>query len=201
MANIFQYGVKAAERLATATRSGMLQAADFVKLKALATINSVTAPLALAAGALSIPAAAGPATNGYMLGADKAKLDASTTAFNASTLVQRDANGFVPRGTDQAASFATNWSNFGAPWSNVEYTIDLHKRVHLRGMCKKSVAVAGPDTIFTLAAGYRPAADEYFDVNSNGAFGTVFVTSAGLVRVQVGNAAYVSLSGISFYAA
>lgn len=157
---------------------------DAAKLAALVDIRSLAAYHVMVGTQLTTP-----------------MLAAATTAFTANTLPLRDANGYLSGGTWNAASFATNWSNFGAPWQNVEYKIDTTKRVHLRGMCKKSVAVAAPDTVFTLATGFRPAADEYFTVNSNGAFGTVFVTSAGLVRVQVGNATYVSLSGISFDAA
>lgn len=145
-----------------------------------------------------------PATavaDGLLTAEHYARLAGAATGFVANALVLRDANGYIVRGTDVAPSYAANWSDFGAPWQAVQYTIDMNKRVHLRGMCKKSVAVAAPDTIFTLAAGYRPAADEYFTVNSNGAFGTIFVTSAGLVRVAIGSNVYVSLSGISFFAA
>ena len=39
MASIFQYGVKAAERLATATRNGMLKAEDFARLRVLDSLS------------------------------------------------------------------------------------------------------------------------------------------------------------------
>lgn len=129
-----------------------------------------------------------------------AYLDQATGAWQQLTAVAA-ANPITWVSTNTAWTalpYAANWSDFGAPWRVGGYRRDHLGRVHLRGMVKKSVAVAAPDTIFTLPAGFRPAADEYFAVNSNGAFGTVFVTSAGLVRVQVGNLTYVSLSGISF---
>jgi hypothetical protein len=104
-------------------------------------------------------------------------------------------------GTDSGwttVSYAANWSDFGAPWAVVAYKKDELGIVQLRGMAKKSVAVGANDTIFTLPSGFRPTAQEYFAVNSNSVFGAVFVTTAGAVNVGVGNAAYVSLSGISF---
>jgi hypothetical protein len=53
--------------------SASVGAALWVKLN---FISSVSAPLVESGGGLTLPAAAGPSTNGYMLGSDKARLDA-----------------------------------------------------------------------------------------------------------------------------
>jgi hypothetical protein len=55
--------------------SASVGAALWVKLN---FISSVSAPLVESGGGLTLPAAAGPSTDGYLLGADKAKIDALT---------------------------------------------------------------------------------------------------------------------------
>lgn len=97
-----------------------------------------------------------------------------------------------------APGLAANWANFGAGWANAGYKKDETGRVWLRGMIAKGIAVVAGETIFVLPAGFRPPATEYFAINSNGAFGTIWITAAGAVNLQIGNAAYVSLSNISF---
>jgi hypothetical protein len=87
------------------------------------------------------------------------------------------------------------WADFGAPWATVAYYKDSMNVVHLRGMMTAGVIAA---TAFTLPAGFRPLANEYFSVASNGAFASVFITPAGDVTVQVGSNVWVSLSGVSF---
>lgn len=97
-----------------------------------------------------------------------------------------------------APTYSANWSDFGGAWATVKYCKDATGRVWLRGMAKKSIATVAGETLFTLPTVCRPAADEYFAVNSNGAFGTIFITAGGAVNLGVGSNVYVSLSGISF---
>lgn len=97
-----------------------------------------------------------------------------------------------------APTFSGTWVNYGSPYENVGYTRDANRRVHLRGMTKSGTVGT---SVFTLASGYRPANDEIFPVASNDAFGEVIVKADGTVVVFVGDATFVSLSGISFRAA
>lgn len=91
-----------------------------------------------------------------------------------------------------------SWVNYGAASATVGYIKDAGGYVHLQGAAKGG---AIPGVMFTLPAGYRPAATHDFAVNSNGAFGWVFVDASGNVNVQSGSNAFVSLAGISFKAA
>jgi hypothetical protein len=97
-----------------------------------------------------------------------------------------------------APAYAGTWADYGAPYAMVGYMRTADQLVHLKGMTKAGVVGT---TIFTLAAGYRPEADEIFAVISNAAVGIVIVTSAGAVVADTGNNTYFSLSGISFRAA
>lgn len=75
----------------------------------------------------------------------------------------------------------------------VGFRKDPFGRVHLRGM------INGPPTagtLFTLPAGYRPAATVLLDANANGQ-GRVDISSSGVVTNQLA-AAWVSLDGMYF---
>lgn len=91
-------------------------------------------------------------------------------------------------------AFAGTWVNFGAPWqvSQIRSEGDVRR---LRGRIKLGTINTAA---FTLIAADRPPADLGFEVNSNGAFGWVTITAAGVVTPVVGNNAYVDLTGIEF---
>jgi hypothetical protein len=57
------------------------------------------------------------------------------------------------------------------------------------------------NAVFTLPAGYRPAAREFFPVVSNDLFGAAYVDGNGDVVAYKGSNAYFSLDGIAFRAA
>ena len=96
-------------------------------------------------------------------------------------------------------TFENGWDNFGAPQQDVGYYKDNNGRVWLRGAIKDGTIGAVP--AFTLPEGYRPAAWEHFDVESNHAFGSVQIADDGQVQGRDGDPTHVSLSGISFRAA
>jgi hypothetical protein len=77
-----------------------------------------------------------------------------------------------------APTFATGWSNFGAPYSNAGYYKD-RQRVYLRGGVKNNGTGAG--LIFTLPVGYRPPATNNYVVSIFGGNGLVTVASDGTV--------------------
>lgn len=100
----------------------------------------------------------------------------------------------APTAWAAAPAFAGAWVNFGAPWQ-VAQTCKVGDRVYLRGRIKSGTINTAA---FTLIAGQRPPADIGFPVNSNGAYGWVSITAAGVVTPVIGNTAYVDLSNISF---
>jgi hypothetical protein len=89
-----------------------------------------------------------------------------------------------------AGLYAANWSDFDAGHA-VQYRKDATGRVWLRGLAKKAVALALPDTILTLPAGFRPTrADNPVSVASNaGGYTELRVNTAGAVFIWVGGSA------------
>lgn len=94
-------------------------------------------------------------------------------------------------------AFGANWSNAGGGFLPAGF-YRSGERVFLQGTLAKSSAALIGDVMFTLPVAYRPAAECAFGVQSNAAFGRVDVLPTGEVEVIVGNAASVSLDGISF---
>lgn len=94
-------------------------------------------------------------------------------------------------------AFLGTWVNYGAPAANAYFLKDRQGYVHLSGVVKSGVIPGG---VFTLPVGYRPLAEEYYAVCSNGAFGWLIVKPTGEVIAQTGNAAFVALSGVTFRA-
>ena len=101
----------------------------------------------------------------------------------------------------QSPTLLNSWVNYGGTFSNAGYMKDSLGFVHLRGLIKDGTVTLAA---FNLPAGYRPANDTAFVVNSNSAFGVVQVlgqsTNPGDVRILQGNNAFVYLEGIMFKA-
>lgn len=93
------------------------------------------------------------------------------------------------------SSFTSSWVAFDAA-RTVTYYRD-RGRVYISGAIKSGV-IGSP--AFTLPAGYRPTTSGplAFAVMSNGDFGEIDISAAGVVTPVVGNNAYVFLHGISF---
>lgn len=90
--------------------------------------------------------------------------------------------------------FQGTWVNFGGIEPVAKFRVD-DGWVELGGAIKSGVLGT---TAFTLPVGYRPPFAKRFAVNSAGAYGMVYVTSAGLVQPFVGNVAAVDLDNIAF---
>lgn len=96
----------------------------------------------------------------------------------------------------QNVTFSGAWGNYGGGNSNVQYIKDSLGFVHLRGVAS---GVAGPPSdILTFPAGYRPLSTLTFAITSNGAFGYVTISSAGVVTLRAGSTVWASLEGITF---
>jgi hypothetical protein len=93
-----------------------------------------------------------------------------------------------------APTFTNSWVNFGSTLQVAQYR-KRNDVVELRGAIKLGTIGTGA---FTLPVGFRPPADIAFAVDSQGAYGRVDVTSAGVVTPSFGNNASVRLDGIAF---
>ena len=92
-----------------------------------------------------------------------------------------------------------SWVNFGSPYFDTGYYKNNVEEVKIVATVKDGTTTTSTN-IFSLAAGYRPANDQYFVCASNGVFGLVIVRADGDVEIQTANATYLSLDGISFKA-
>jgi len=86
--------------------------------------------------------------------------------------------------------------NVGSGNSLAGYYKDPNGVVRLRGRLATGASGASP---FTLPIGFRPSATKIFPIVSNGVFGTVSITSLGVVTLT-GNSTYYALDSISFKA-
>lgn len=95
--------------------------------------------------------------------------------------------------------FANSWVNFGGAFQVARYRKDALGYVHVQGTIKSGTLNVA---MFTLPAGYRPAATLQFACVSNNAHGTVQVLSTGVVQMPTsgGSNASVSLDTITFFA-
>lgn len=115
----------------------------------------------------------------------------------AGEKILRVGNGATLFPWQAAPAFTNAWVNFGAPYFDAAFRKNAEGMVELRGAIKTgTIGLAA----FTLAAGYRPGNTMRFAVESNGAYGCVEITNAGVVTPQVGNNTRVNLDGIRFLA-
>lgn len=91
------------------------------------------------------------------VGSDKDILVADTAAAGGIKWV---AGGGWGAWTD--VTFAGVWGNFGAPYQNVQYRLNsITSEVQVRGLARANNGAWAP-TMFTLPAGHRPLANQYF---------------------------------------
>lgn len=101
-------------------------------------------------------------------------------------------------------TFATNWASLA------NYAVRYRKLpsglVILQGLAAKSAALATPETMFTLKAGYRPAVataatQVIHACASAGGYAQVRVNASGVVSLEAGGSAtWTSVGGIVFLA-
>jgi hypothetical protein len=86
-------------------------------------------------------------------------------------------------------AYAGTWSNLGGAFQVAQYR-KVGDEVQMRGVAQGGAAGS---TIFTLPVGFRPIQNMIFATSSNTLFGEIRVMNTGLVVMQAGNPAYVSL--------
>lgn len=102
-------------------------------------------------------------------------------------------------------TFGTNWSSFGGTWT-VRYRKLPSGLVVLQGLAAKSAALALPETMLTLPAGYRPGVATggtgiIHECTASGGRAEVRVFDTGVVQLNAGGSAtWTSVGGISFLA-
>lgn len=106
------------------------------------------------------------------------------------------ANGVLRQEDWIAPTLTSGWVNYGG-YNDAGFFKDRMGIVHLRGLVR--AGTTGNDaTIFTLPAGYRPAARELHVVQSLDAVGRVDITTDGRVIPYGVSPGWVSLDGITF---
>jgi hypothetical protein len=137
--------------------------------------------------------------------------DSATTAGQADVASSlAPSEGFRLVGTAGQPGFNDPcWVNYDAGFNTVAFYKDATGIVHLRGLvkngCPFGVALPGGiDPIFTLPAGYRPAAQELFVTERSDGSGRLDVEADGDI-VPIGgilpSGGWISLGGLSFRAA
>ncbi len=134
-------------------------------------------------------------------------LDRSRSKLNPIQQIQKDVranNRAIERLTskDRAidwknATLLGTWVSFGAGEDPASYSRTASGLIICRGVVKFGTV---PSSIFVFPVGFRPGNARRFAVVSNAAFGYVMIISDGTLSLQVGNNAYVDLSGICFRA-
>lgn len=102
-----------------------------------------------------------------------------------------------PSPTPQIPALGGTWAGFGGGYASPRYYRTPDGRVTIEGTMQSGL----DGTIFTLLAGYRPAARLMFGCWSGGGAYRVDVLADGQVQVQASNTVFSSLAGISFFAA
>ncbi len=134
---------------------------------------------------------------------------ASTHAAAGSDPVTPGAIGAATAGHTHASeawtaiTLVNSWVNFGSGYNTAAFFKDPVGVVHLRGLIRSGTTTAGT-LLFTLPAGYRPAAIELFNVqtlvSSTYTIGRVDINTSGQAIFQTGGNTYLSLDGLTFRA-
>jgi hypothetical protein len=111
------------------------------------------------------------------------------TSADLNTYVRDNASFlYGDAGWTNASGFTNSWAANPSP--NIPRFMVMGRVVYLTGMVSGGTLGSAA---FTLPAGYRPSQTVQIGTVSNGAFGQVFITSAGLVTPSVGSVSNVSL--------
>jgi hypothetical protein len=148
--------------------------------------------LDVALGASLVFVAAGGVVHNY-----SAAAGANPITWTASTLATGADSGWLAVG-----NYGASWAAFAAPFTP-QYRKLPSGLVVLRGLVAKGAALALPETMFTLPAGYRPGGlagvVQIFETASFAGRAEIRLYDTGVVALQAGGSAtWVSLAGITF---
>lgn len=127
----------------------------------------------------------------------RGKLEVDPPSFMPSSVANIHGEAWKEVGASGMPAFANAWVNFGGAEATAAFCKDALGWVHLKGLIKTGTINTAA---FTLPVGYRPTKDERFAAQSNGLYGSLVVTSAGVVNPATGSNANFSIA-CSFRAA
>lgn len=97
-------------------------------------------------------------------------------------------------------TLVNGWMPYSAAYNTEGYYKDSFGVVHLRGLIKNGTTTPGT-TLFTLPVGYRPVTRELLGTITNpNAIGRIDVNYTGVVTIELGDIAWLSLDGLTFRA-
>jgi hypothetical protein len=95
--------------------------------------------------------------------------------------------------------FQNNYTNFSSPYTTFGYTKTAGGVVMLKGMVSKPNPVVAGETIGVLPPGYRPSGVLIFETSTNDStVARIDVYPDGRIVVNIGDAGWISLDGITF---
>lgn len=114
-----------------------------------------------------------------------------------STLKQWDGTAWVATGPQPATTWVSPtlnspWTNYSGGWQAARYTRDAMGTVFIEGLVN---GAPSPSVIFTLPAGFRPAAGLIFSTVANNGFARIDVAANGDVSWNTGGtSAFISIN-------
>lgn len=94
-----------------------------------------------------------------------------------------------------APTLLNSWVNYGSGFNDAGYGKGSDGVVRLKGLVRNG----GNNAIFILPVGYRPTSVHIFIVQTESAFGTIYIYTDGAVTKTNGSSNWLSLDGISFF--
>lgn len=103
--------------------------------------------------------------------------------------------------TDVVFNSANNWSNYGPPYANLQYTKSSDGVVTLRGAIKGGTTAEGT-VVGTLPVGYRPSTLHQGSIESDTSAGRIDVDTSGNIIVKYNiSSTFMSVDNITYVAA
>ena len=96
-----------------------------------------------------------------------------------------------------APTLLNSWVNYGGAWDTAGYRKDGQGVVYLKGLVKSGTTSAN---LFVLPSGYRPASQLLMHGRGTTGEFRIDIFPSGVVYFNSADAAFSSISGISFYA-
>lgn len=95
-------------------------------------------------------------------------------------------------GAWQTPTLLNSWVNYGGVYQTARYRKVGHE-VEIQGLIKSGTTTTGTNLLI-LPTGYRPSNRLVFATNSFQLFGSIDITSAGEVKIMLGNSNWISIN-------